>query len=229
MKSSRLDSIIGLVDKNSIVADIGTDHGIVPLRLIEEKIAKKVIASDISPKSLSKLEDKLDFYGDREIDTYVSDGLSHLKVYQVDTIIIAGMGGNLIKNILERDLAIAKSSNKLILSANNGLYELRKFLLDNSFCITREVDLFENDKYYQIIEASLGKDSFDYDYEYQYGKFNIDRKSENLKAYLYGKIEEIDGIIETIKDDNPKNASTNIKSLQEKANQIKEIVEKIEA
>ncbi|MDY6065037.1 MAG: class I SAM-dependent methyltransferase [Finegoldia sp.] len=229
MKIKRLDKIISLVDKNSIVADIGTDHGVVPIKLIEENIAKKVIASDISPNSLQKLKNKLVFHSQDRIDTYVSDGLSHLYPYQVDTIIIAGMGGNLIKGILEKELDIARSAEKLILAANNGLYDLRKFLLDNSFYISREIDLFENEKYYQIIEAKVGKDSFDYDYEFQYGKYNIDNKSDNLKEYLLSKAREIDSIIESLKEEKPKNWEINIRPLIEKFDEIKEVIGKIEA
>lgn len=214
MKKRRLEEIIKLVEDNSIVADIGTDHGIVPYELIKSNKAKKVIASDISEKSLDKLREKLDYLDEPEkIILNVSDGLDNLNEYQVDTIIISGMGGNLIVDILNKNIDVAKSANCLILGANNSLSVLRKFLHDNSFEIIEEVDLFENDKYYQIIKVKVGKQLFLNEYEYEFGKFLIDNKSENLKQYIQQQVDNKKTILSNISEkdsDNVKNAIDNI-------------------
>ena len=113
MKSKRLLEIASLVEENSIVADIGTDHGYIPVYLMEEARAKRVIGSDISKGSLNKivnyvrmkkLEDK--------IDTRLGNGLEVLRPFEVDTVIIAGMGGMLIRDILEKNLR-KKSSQSM--------------------------------------------------------------------------------------------------------------------
>ena len=105
MSSLRLKIICDLVDYNSIVADIGTDHGIIPIELSKKSISKKIIATDISKNSLEKLEQKLLYNNNiTNIDTRVSDGLDCLEEFEVDTIIISGMGGILIKEILEKNL-----------------------------------------------------------------------------------------------------------------------------
>ena len=230
MKKLRLEEIINLVDDNSIVADIGTDHGIVPYELIKSNKAKKVIASDISEKSLDKLREKLDYLDEPEkIILNVSDGLDNLNEYQVDTIIISGMGGNLIVDILNKNIDVAKSANCLILGANNSLSVLRKFLHDNSFEIIEEVDLFENDKYYQIIKIKVGKQLFSNDYEYEFGKFLIDNKSENLKQYIKQQIENKKTILSNISEkdsDNVKNAIDNIKI---EIKELEKVLNKIEA
>ena len=230
MKKRRLEEIINLVEDNSIVADIGTDHGIVPYELIKSNKAKKVIASDISEKSLDKLREKLDYLDEPEkIILNVSDGLDNLNEYQVDTIIISGMGGNLIVDILNKNIDVAKSANCLILGANNSLSVLRKFLRDNSFEIIEEVDLFENDKYYQIIKVKVGKQLFSNDYEYEFGKFLIDNKSENLKQYIKQQIENKKTILSNISEkdsDNVKNAIDNIKI---EIKELEKVLNKIEA
>lgn len=230
MKKHRLEEIINLVEDNSIVADIGTDHGIVPYELIKSNKAKKVIASDISEKSLDKLREKLDYLDEPEkIILNVSDGLDNLNEYQVDTIIISGMGGNLIVDILNKNIDVAKSANCLILGANNSLSVLRKFLHDNSFEIIEEVDLFENDKYYQIIKIKVGKQLFSNDYEYEFGKFLIDNKSENLKQYIKQQIENKKTILSNISEkdsDNVKNAIDNIKI---EIKELEKVLNKIEA
>ena len=230
MKKRRLEEIINLAEDNSIVADIGTDHGIVPYELIKSNKAKKVIASDISEKSLDKLREKLDYLDEPEkIILNVSDGLDNLNEYQVDTVIISGMGGNLIVDILNKNIDVAKSANCLILGANNSLSVLRKFLHDNSFEIIEEVDLFENDKYYQIIKVKVGKQLFLNEYEYEFGKFLIDNKSENLKQYIQQQVENKKIILSNISEkysDNVKNAIDNINV---EIKELEKVLNKIEA
>lgn len=230
MKKRRLEEIINLVEDNSIVADIGTDHGIVPYELIKSNKAKKVIASDISEKSLDKLREKLDYLDEPEkIILNVSDGLDNLNEYQVDTIIISGMGGNLIVDILNKNIDVAKSANCLILGANNSLSVLRKFLHDNSFEIIEEVDLFENDKYYQIIKVKVGKQLFSNDYEYEFGKFLIDNKSENLKQYIKQQIENKKTILSNISEKDSDNVKNAIDNINVEMKELEKVLNKIEA
>ena len=104
MASLRLKKICNLVDENSIVADIGTDHGIIPIELSKNNMSKKIIATDISKSCLEKLEQKLIYNSNIvNIETRVSDGLDCFDEFEVDTIIISGMGGILIKEILEKN------------------------------------------------------------------------------------------------------------------------------
>lgn len=201
MNNLRLNEIFNLVEKNSIVADIGTDHGIIPLILSKSGLSKKIIATDISKNSLSKLEEKLKYNEDIvNIETRVSNGLNCISEYEVDTIIIAGMGGILIKEILESNLKVAQSADTLILSPNNSLDVLRKFLLYNNFKIVDEVDVYENNKYYQILKVSYGKDKYLKKYEYLYGKFLIEKKSRNLKLFLEAELKKYDDILSKIND-----------------------------
>ena len=229
MKKLRLEEIIKLVEKNSIVADIGTDHGIVPYELVKSAKAKKVIASDISEKSLDKLREKLDYLDEPEkIVLNVSDGLDNLNEYQVDTIIISGMGGNLIVDILNKNLDIAKSANCLILGANNSVALLRRFLHENSFEIIEEVDLFENDKYYQIIKAKVGKQLFVNEYEYEFGKYLIDNKSEYLKKYINQQIENKNNILSNLSDKNSDSVKSAIENINVEVNELEKVLDKIE-
>ena len=230
MKKRRLEEIINLVEDNSIVADIGTDHGIVPYELIRSNKAKKVIASDISEKSLDKLREKLDYLDEPEkIILNVSDGLDNLNEYQVDTIIISGMGGNLIVDILIKNIDVAKSASCLILGANNSLSVLRKFFHDNSFEIIEEVDLFENDKYYQIIKVKVGKQLFLNEYEYEFGKFLIDNKSENLKQYIKQQIENKKTILSNISEKDSDNVKNAIDNINVEIKELEKVLNKIEA
>ena len=115
----RLEKIVELVDENKKIADIGSDHGITAIKIYEEKNPKKVIATDISKNSIQKLVDKL-HYNKYNIETMVADGIKELPE-DVEQIIISGMGGILISNIIEEGIDIAKNAEKLIIQANNSL------------------------------------------------------------------------------------------------------------
>lgn len=199
MVSLRLKKICNLVDINSIVADIGTDNGIIPIELSKSCISKKIIATDISKNSLEKLEHKLIYNSNIvNIETRVSDGLYCFDEFEVDTIIISGMGGILIKEILEKNLSVAKTANSLILSPNNSLDILRKFLLQNNFVIEKEDDVIENKKYYQILKVKRGKDFYRNAYEFLYGKLLIKNKSENLRIFLENELKKYENILDKI-------------------------------
>lgn len=196
MQSLRLKLIANLVDKNSIVADIGTDHGIVPIYLSKEEISKKIIAADISEKSLNKLYEKLELNPQIDnIDLRVGNGLNVLKPFEVDTIIISGMGGNLIEDIIADSMEIAKSANSMILGANNAVEQLRHFLHENGLKIVDEVDLYENEKYYQILKVKTGLEIYNNDIDYEFGKILIEKKSENLLKFINEEINSMENIV----------------------------------
>ena len=215
MQQLRLKKIVDLVENNSIVADIGTDHGLIPIFLSENKICKKIIASDISEKSLYKLVSRLEeaFWIDN-IETRVSNGLNEYRPFEVDTIIISGMGGLLIKQILEENLEIAKSANNLILQGNNGLFELRHFLLENGFKIVDEKDVFENDKYYQIIKTENGLEKYSNEYEYEFGKILIENKSKNLLENIERLIDADEKILKELNFKNSDSAKSRVFELE---------------
>ena len=230
MQSLRLKLIADLVDKNSIVADIGTDHGIVPIYLSKEEIGKKVIASDISEKSLSKLYEKLELNPQiNNIDLRVGNGLNILKPFEVDTIIISGMGGNLIEEIIEESLEVAKSSSVMILGANNAVEQLRRFLHLKRFIIVDEVDLYENDKYYQILKVKTGLEVYEEDIYYEFGKILIEKKSKNLLKFINEEINSMNNIVEHLNSINTESSKERLETLDSKLNLYKKVRDMIEA
>src|SRR5699024_2997163 len=129
--SNRLKTIGKLVPQNSIVADIGTDHGYIPAYLIKNKISKKVIGTDISKESLDKIIQYVkNLNYENYIDSRLGNGLEVIKPYEVDTVIIAGMGGVLISDILDKDKEVTDSISNFILQPMIGAEELRKYLIE---------------------------------------------------------------------------------------------------
>ncbi len=156
MLTTRLNCIINYVN-STVAADIGTDHGYVATELIKTGRAKQVIASDVRQGPLdaaienikkNKMEDV--------IEARLGSGLSVLNLGEVDTAVIAGMGGELICQIIKDDIEIAREM-KLVLQPMNSQYELRKFLIENGFIIKMEDIECEGERVYNILLVEKGE------------------------------------------------------------------------
>lgn len=153
MDTSRLNKIYNCIPPSHVVADIGCDHGSLIAMLISSGRAQKVIATDISAKSLAKAVRLCESHGilDR-VDLRQGDGLSVLSTGEAELIVIAGMGGNLISAILQKNPQTAQRAN-LVLCAHTHEDVLRKFLFNNGYYSTQETLALEDGRYYQIICA----------------------------------------------------------------------------
>lgn len=185
--TKRLENIANLVEKGKSVIDIGTDHGLVPLYLAKNNISKDIIATDISAKSLKKLEDKLDKNLENIIKTEVCDGLDGIDIKENQIAIIAGMGAITIIDILSKDIDKVKNFDYVICEGNIGNEKLRKFLNENNFIIDRDFLIKDGRKHYDIIRFKNGKDRRLSLGEIYFGKFIY---SEN-NPLLMKRIEQI--------------------------------------
>ena len=176
MITPRLKTVINNVNHKKI-ADIGTDHAYIPIFLAEKNLADRVIATDINEGPLSIARANIEKKGlGNKIETRLSGGLSVIRAGEADDIIIAGMGGILISEIIDRDIDTAKQS-RLILQPMNAQYELRKYLLSHGFKITGEDLAVEGFKVYNIITAERGEmKPFETDFEYQIPKYLAEHK-----------------------------------------------------
>lgn len=158
MLTPRLECIVKHV-RSKIAADIGTDHAYVPIRLVQSGRAERAIACDVIPGPLKNAEKNIGEYGlSEKIETRLAFGLDAIAPGEADTIIIAGMGGDIIKKILEKGENTAKSA-RLILQPMKAQCELRKFLIYNGYKITGEDLAVEGYKVYNLIEAEAGEQS----------------------------------------------------------------------
>lgn len=201
--SKRLLIIANLVEKNSIVADIGTDHGFVPFYLLENNIADKVYLSEISKDCLNKAARLFDGKFEDRCDFILSDGLKEfvVKDIKVDTVIIAGMGGELISNILEQSLEYVKGIKTLILQPVQAPEMLRQYLIENKFEIIDEI-IVRDKKFYEIIVAKYSGIENESREEYyvprnvsqinsdfiEYIKYNIDKRKKILQKISFNDI-----------------------------------------
>ena len=153
--SKRIYAICEHVNTGETIADIGTDHGYVPMLLVRNKISPKAIMCDISADSLSKAQETF-----RELnlpcseDSFrVGDGLKPLEKGEVDDVIIAGLGGHTISDILAFDLDKSRSYSKIIMQPRKHSGNLRYFLYVNGFDIIQESLVPEGKFICEIITA----------------------------------------------------------------------------
>lgn len=199
--SNRLLEIVNFVPKNSIVADVGTDHGYIPIHLIESGISKKVIATDISKNSLDKTiayVEELDLVN--YIETRLGDGLRPIGLNEVDTVIMAGMGGILIRDILEKDKDIRDSIAHFIFQPMVASSELRRYLVENDFQIIDEGLAREDDKFYEIIYAKRGKSSIGKNINYEIGERLIEKRHPLLVEFLRYKIDILEKVLRELEE-----------------------------
>ena len=139
------------------------------------------------------------------------------------------MGGNLIEEIIEESLEVAKSSSVMILGANNAVEQLRRFLHLKRFIIVDEVDLYENDKYYQILKVKTGLEVYEEDIYYEFGKILIEKKSKNLLKFINEEINSMNNIVEHLNSINTESSKERLETLDSKLNLYKKVRDMIEA
>lgn len=152
--SERLKKIAGLVPDNAEVADIGTDHGYLPVFLAEIGKSQRIIACDINRLPLENARKSVKASNKaNKIELRLCDGLKGISEEEIDTVIIAGMGAEVISGILTRCKWIKREKYTLILQPMTSPEILRKYLADNAFDIIQESAIEENSKLYSIIKA----------------------------------------------------------------------------
>jgi tRNA (adenine22-N1)-methyltransferase len=201
--SKRLTWIIGKLNKVDIIMDVGTDHGYIPIYLVKNNIASRVIASDINKEPLkkAKINASLDGVLDK-IDLRLGGGLSPLNNKEANAVIIAGMGGNLIRDILENDLDKVKNLDYLILQPAQNPEVLRKYLYNNNYEILEEDICLDENKYYEIFKIKYKKGDYISleDIFYEISPTMLSKKSSVLKSYIESKIEKNKKVMEFIID-----------------------------
>ncbi len=144
--------------KNIIVADIATDHGYIAEKLSKCEKIEKVIATDISEKSLNKLKKLINYSKLNKIETVLGDGLEPIE--NIDVCVIAGIGGYEIKNMIERQNKNSDGINKcniFVLQPAQNTVELREWIFDNNFFVIQDVVIEDVDRFYSIIVVDISQ------------------------------------------------------------------------
>lgn len=159
--SPRLLKIASLIPNGETLADVGTDHGYIPLYLFQNDVISYAIAMDVNPMPLKRAEDNICAAGyGNKCEFRLSDGLEKLSEGEVTSVVIAGMGGLLMIDIIMRGKSVINDDTKLFLQPMIAAPELRLFLFENGFTIENEYVIQEENKFYNIICALRGTSKY---------------------------------------------------------------------
>lgn len=189
-RSKRLRAVVSLVTEGASVADIGTDHGYVPIDLVKSGRVKKMIAMDVGRGPLERARLHITENGlGGQIETRLSDGFKELKPGEADTAILSGMGGGLTIRILEEGRETAAGLRELILQPQSEMERVRKYLVTHGYRIVEEDMVEEDGKFYPVMkvmhEADCPGEPPVYEkWEYLYGKELLRNRHPVLYRYL---------------------------------------------
>lgn len=200
--SNRLNLVAKKIIFDKYIYDIGTDHAHIPIYAIQNNLCEKAFALDVKIGPINVAKKNIKKYNlEDKIETLMGSGLCpiDIKEYLPSTIVIAGMGGILISEILEESIKVSRNSNYLILQPMNSDEILRKWLSDNKFEIIDEELALEGDKVYLVIVAKYANVIKEID-DYFIGDLLIKKKDKNFKKYIEKKIRILNKMINGIKE-----------------------------
>lgn len=223
--SKRLKRIAEHVDKCESVADIGTDHGYIPIYLVKEGICEKAIASDINKGPIEKAKVNVAFEGvSNKIKCLLGPGLNPLKVGEVNGVILAGMGGNLTRDILLADMEKVKKYDFIILQPAQNPEVLREFLYKNDYEIIDEDLIKDEGRFYELFKVKYNENSeklvFEDELKYEVSPLLREKNHPLFKEFIEEKINRCETILSFIKEDTEA-AKKRKSDLEEKINKLK--------
>lgn len=186
----RLQAVVSLIPPGKRVADIGTDHALLPIYLVQSGTALSVIASDINEGPFQRARTIVGLQGlEDSIDVRLGSGLEILEPGEVDVIVISGLGGYTMVDIFNARPEVLEQVDTLVLSPASHEAEVRRWLLNNGWRLNDEELVMDQGKIYQVIGAEHGSQEIQAftDLEYEVGPINLRKRHLLLKEYLLQK------------------------------------------
>lgn len=214
-----MDAAAAMVTPGYVLADIGTDHGYIPIALVREQKIPRAIAMDLRKGPLERASEHIHRFGLEDyIETRLSDGTEALQPGEADTILIAGMGGGLTIHILEAGEAVCRTAKELILQPQSELERVRHFLRKNGYPIVAEDMVFEDGKYYPMMkvvpkqQCAAGQNPLEdvlaqaqisdmpWRISDQYGPLLLAEGHPVLESYLSWQMKQLGTVLERLKE-----------------------------
>lgn len=200
--SKRLQAVANMMDEGIIVADVGTDHGYIPIHLLESGKNPKAFAMDINEGPLLRAKEHIAAHGlTDKIEARQSDGVKALAIGECQGVIVAGMGGALAVKILMEGEAIFRNLKVFVLQPQSELEKVRQYLVENNYHIIAEDMVLEDGKYYPMMKVVNGK-SMEYSLsELRYGKQLLKKQHPILKMFLEKEIKNKETILKNLEQE----------------------------
>lgn len=231
--SDRLQLIADEINTGETMADIGTDHGFLPLYLLDSGKCPHVIMADISSGSLKKAEENCKNYNNgKDYDLRLGNGIDVLENGEVDAVVIAGMGGLLIADILGWNLEKSRTIRKYILQPRNNPGRLRNWLAANGFAIVKESLVREGKFLCEILTVESGRPEDavvrPYGAADDYPESLLDNITPLTRVYLENRLETETRIYDRIMESGSR-AEVQTKDVLERMHQLQHLLEKLES
>jgi tRNA (adenine22-N1)-methyltransferase len=201
--SIRLKAIASMIEECDSVVDVGTDHGYIPIYLVKNGLIKNAVASDINRGPVEKAKGNVI---SNDVSTQIScrlgSGLATINKGEVQVAIVAGMGGNLIRDILEADLDVVKELKYMILQPVQNAEVLREYLYSTGYDIIDEEICIDDGKFYEIIKAKYNTKPVTLDnIYYEISKTLIDKKHLVMQRFIEYKLQKYSQIYDALNED----------------------------
>ena len=219
--SKRMDRLAGLVTAGNRLADVGTDHGYIPIALVQSGKIPSAIAMDINKGPLERAREHI---REQHLDTYIttrlSDGLTMLQENEADTVLIAGMGGALTVHILEGGAHCLTSVRELILQPQSEIWLVREWLCEHGYKITDEDIVLDEGKYYPMMCVVHGSMELPARGTLEYGDPALQRSPGVWSAYLRAEQGKTDVILKTLVDNGQKKSDRYVELLDKRSRMV---------
>ncbi len=197
--SERLTAVARMVTTGLTVADVGCDHGYLAIHLINKGIAPHVIAMDINKGPLEHATLHVTEAGLSErIDLRLSDGLEALDKGEADCVVMAGMGGRLMTDIMTKGSEVLSGVRELIMQPQSDIEYVRRHLEDNGYRIISEDIVFEDGKFYPMMKVIHGEMKLGKDVYYKFGKVLLHEEHQILRQFLMQEMGRLNSVKTTL-------------------------------
>lgn len=191
--SLRLDAILSQLRPCELLADIGTDHALVPVAAVNRGLARRALGVDLRSAPLKAAEERLRARGQLSgIELLQSDGLAALGGLNIDALVLAGMSARQMIRILAAELALVRSTKQVIVQPNTELLHLRKWAFESELHLESETLTKESGRYFITLSLAPGCGTdplyenclLERDEAYQLGPLLVQSKNQEVREYF---------------------------------------------
>ncbi len=222
----RLKIIADSIQGFETLADIGSDHAYLPIYLVKNGRVKSAVATDVNSGPAEISRERIKNHGlEQKVSVRKGNGLQVINPGEAEVIVIAGMGGILIGNILDKGIDAAKSARLLIIQPMRDSEKVRKWLLEHGFDIIDEELVKDQDRIYEVIWSQPGEGAREVKEPLLIGEKIIEKKHPLLGEFIYRKIKELEKVMAALEDTDSDNCRERAEECRAMLDYYREVAE----